>query len=202
MNAISTIALALGTSFAAGLNLYATVAALGLMQRFGVAQLPAPLQVLAHPAVLTAAIALYVIEFVADKIPVVDTVWDVVHTFIRPPAAAILAYGALAQVPEAWRVVAALLAGGIALTSHGTKATARAAANASPEPFSNWGLSLFEDGFAVGLAWLAVRHPWATVVIVVLLCALCLFLLVRLFAFLRRALARVFRREATSPQAP
>ncbi len=202
MNAISTIALALGTSFAAGLNLYATVAALGLMQRFGVAQLPAPLQVLAHPAVLTAAIALYVIEFVADKIPVVDTVWDVVHTFIRPPAAAILAYGALAQVPEAWRVVAALLAGGIALTSHGTKASARAAANASPEPFSNWGLSLFEDGFAVVLAWLAVRHPWATLVIVVLLCALCLFLLVRLFAFLRRALARVFRREATSPQAP
>ncbi len=200
VNVIQTLGLALGASFASGLNLYATVAALGLMQRLGFAQLPPSLQVLAHPVVLGVAIALYAIEFVADKVPYVDSVWDVVHTFIRPPAAAVLAYGALAQVPDAWRVVAALLAGGIALASHGTKASARAAANASPEPFSNWILSLGEDAVAIGLAWLAVTHPWLTLAVVLALLALCLFLLVKLFGFLRRSLARLFRRgAATAP---
>jgi hypothetical protein len=201
MSTIATLSLALGASFASGLNLYATIAALGLLQRFGLAQLPASLQVLAHPAVLAAAIALYVIEFVADKIPYVDTVWDVVHTFIRPPAAAVLAYGAFAQVPEAWRVLAALLAGSIALTSHGTKASTRAAVNASPEPFSNWALSAFEDGVAVGLVWLAVKHPWVTLIVVATLCVVCVYLLARFFAFLRRAFARVVRREAMAGRA-
>jgi hypothetical protein len=191
MNPVETLGLALGAGFSSGLNLYATIATLGLLQRFGVIQLPVPLQVLAHPWVLGIAIALYVIEFLADKIPYVDSVWDAIHTVIRPPAAALLAYGAAGGVPPEWRWAAALLAGGVALTSHGTKASARAAANASPEPLSNWTLSLGEDVLAVWLTWMATVHPRATIVVVVLLIALAVFLLFHLFRFLRRALRRL-----------
>jgi len=188
-----------GASFASGLNLYATVAALGLLHRFEVIQLPKSLAILANPIVLGVAIALYAIEFVADKIPYVDNVWDVIHTFIRPPAAAVLAYGATAQVDEAWRWAAALLAGSVALTSHGTKASTRAAANASPEPFSNWLLSLSEDGIALFLTWMAVAHPLLTLAIVAVLVIACVFLLVKLFGFFRRVLRRVFGPKSTEP---
>src|SRR5580692_9454768 len=133
MNPLQTLSLVLGAGFSSGLNLYATVATLGLLQRFGIIHLPASLQVLSHPWVLGIAGALYVIEFFADKIPYVDTVWDAVHTLIRPPAAAILAYASAGAAPPEWRWGAALLAGGVALTSHGTKASTRAAVNASPE---------------------------------------------------------------------
>src|SRR5207249_9461984 len=114
---------------------------------------------LPHAVVIGVALFLYAVEFFADKIPYGDTAWDTLHTFIRPPAAAILAYAAVAGVPEPWRIVAALVAGGVALTSHGTKATTRAAVNTSPEPISNWVLSVGEDGFAIALAWLAAAHP-------------------------------------------
>ena len=130
MSPLETLGFALGTSFASGLNLYATVAAAGLLQRFGVVHLPTQLEVLANPIVMGFALVLFVIEFIADKIPYVDSVWDAVHTFIRPPAAAFLSYSAFAGgVPEEWRVAAALLAGTVALTSHSAKATTRAAAN-------------------------------------------------------------------------
>src|SRR5688572_9173650 len=154
MSPLETLGWTLGTSFASGLNLYATVAAAGLLQHFGVVQLPPALQVLALPIVWGIALALFVVEFVADKIPVVDSAWDTIHTFIRPPAAAVLAYSAFGDVPESWKYGAALLAGSVALTSHGAKATTRAAANTSPEPFSNWALSAIEDMLAIGLAWM------------------------------------------------
>ncbi len=185
MNPLQTLGLLLGTSFSSGLNLYATVAALGLLQRFGIIHLPESLRVLSNPWVLCVAIGLYVVEFFADKVPYVDTGWDVVHTFIRPPAAALLAFSAMGDVSPSWRWVAALLAGGIALTSHGTKATCRAAANTSPEPFSNWLLSVSEDALAVGLSWLAAAHPLLTVILVLALLALSLYLLHHLFRFLR-----------------
>jgi hypothetical protein len=191
MNPVETLGLALGAGFSSGLNLYATIATLGLLQRFGVIHLPASLQVLSHPWVLGIAVALYVIEFLADKIPYVDSVWDAIHTVIRPPAAALVAYGAAGAAPPEWRWGAALLAGGVALTSHGTKASARAAANASPEPFSNWTLSLGEDVLAVWLTWMSTVHPRATIVVVVLLIALAVFILFHLFRFLRRALQRL-----------
>jgi hypothetical protein len=191
MNPVETLGLALGAGFSSGLNLYATIATLGLLQRFGVIHLPAQLQVLAHPWVLGIAIALYVIEFLADKIPFVDTIWDAIHTVIRPPAAALLAYGAAGAAPPEWRWGAALLAGGVALTSHSTKASARAAANASPEPFSNWTLSAGEDILAVWLTWMATTHPRATIVVVALFVALAAFVLFHLFRFLRRALQRL-----------
>src|SRR6201984_2102582 len=138
----------MGAGFSSGLNLYATVATLGVLERFGVIHLPPPLAIVAHPIVLGAAIALYIIEFLADKIPFVDTVWDTIHTFIRPPAAPFVAFSAAAAAPPAWRWAAALLAGGVALTSHSTKASTRAAVNTVPEPFSNWSLSSGEEFLA------------------------------------------------------
>jgi hypothetical protein len=191
MNPLQTLSLALGAGFSSGLNLYATVATLGLLQRFGVLHLPASLQILSHPWVLGIALALYVIEFFADKIPYVDTIWDAIHTFIRPPAAALLAYAAAGGAAPEWKWGAALLAGSVALTSHGTKASARAAVNTSPEPFSNWALSFGEDLLAVWLTWLATAHPVATTVIVVALVAVSVFLLYHLFRFARRALERL-----------
>jgi hypothetical protein len=191
MNPLETLALALGTGFSSGLNLYATVATLGLLQRFGIIRLPQLLQVVSHPWVIGIAIALYLVEFFADKIPYVDTLWDAAHTFVRPPAAALLAYAAAGSAPPEWRWGAALLAGGVALTSHGTKASARAAVNTSPEPFSNWALSFGEDLLAVWLSWLASVHPVATIILVTVLVGLSAFLLFHLFRFARRAFQRM-----------
>jgi hypothetical protein len=191
MNPLETLALALGTGFSSGLNLYATVATLGLLQRFGIVHLPQAMQVVAHPWVIGIAVALYLVEFFADKVPYLDTLWDTVHTFIRPPAAALLAYSAAGGAATEWRWGAALLAGGVALTSHGTKASARAAVNTSPEPFSNWALSFGEDLLAVWLSWLASVHPIATIALVAALVALCAFLLFHLFRFARKAFRRM-----------
>jgi hypothetical protein len=202
MSPLETLGFALGTSFASGLNLYATVAAAGLFQRLGIVTLPEPLQVLANPVVLGVAITLFLIEFIADKIPYVDSAWDALHTFIRPPAAALLSYSAFAGegVPEEWKLSAALLAGGVALTSHGAKASTRAAANASPEPVSNWTLSLLEDGFAVFLAWLAAEHPLVTAAIVVVLVVLAVFVIWKLFGYLRQAISKL--KQGPSPAGP
>ena len=192
MNPIETLGLALGAGFSSGLNLYATIATLGLLERFGVIHLPPSLHGLSHSAVLGIAVVLYVLEFFADKIPYIDTAWDVIHTFIRPPAAAFLAFSAAGAAPAEWRWGAALLAGGVALTSHGTKASARAAVNTTPEPFSNWILSFGEDALAVWLTWMATAHPVATMVIVVALLALSAYLLFHLFRFARRACQKLF----------
>jgi hypothetical protein len=201
MSPIETLGFALGTSFASGLNLYATVAAAGLFQRLGIVQLPDSLQVLANPFVLGVAIVLFVVEFIADKIPYVDSAWDAVHTFIRPPAAAVLAYSAFGQIPEEWKVGASLLAGGVALTSHGAKATSRAAANTSPEPVSNWVLSIFEDGLVVFLVWLAAEHPILTAGIVVLLVIIAVFIIWKLFRYLKVIGERI-RRWRAGPATP
>jgi hypothetical protein len=191
MNPLETLSLVLGAGFSSGLNLYASVATLGLLQRFGVIQLPEHLRILAHPAVLGIAAVMYLLEFLADKVPYIDSIWQAVHTFIRPPAAALLAFGATAAAPDVWRWGAALLAGGIALTSHGTKASVRAAVNMSPEPFSNWALSLGEDVLAVWLIWFATAHPMAAIIVVSVLFGVSLFLLYHLFRFLRRTLRKL-----------
>jgi hypothetical protein len=203
MSPLQTLGFALGTSFASGLNLYATVAAAGLFQRFGIIQLPDSLQVLANPFVLGLAIILFLIEFVADKIPYLDSAWDAVHTFIRPPAAALISYSAFGQVPEEWKVGAALLAGGVALTSHGAKATTRAAVNTSPEPVSNWTLSVLEDGLAVFLTWMAATHPILTALIVVVLVVIAVMVIWKLFGYLSLAIARLrqWRAGSTAPRA-
>jgi hypothetical protein len=202
MSPLETLGFALGTSFASGLNLYATVAAAGLMQRFGFIHLPDSLQMLSHPIVLGVAVTLFLVEFIADKIPYVDSAWDALHTFIRPPAAAVLSYSAFGNVPEEWKLGAALLAGSVALTSHGAKASTRAAANMTPEPVSNWTLSVFEDGLAVILVWLAAEYPLLTAGIVLVLVILAVLLIRKLWRFSRQLLERVRRKPAGSVGPP
>ena len=146
---ISTIAIAMGASWVSGINLYAAVATLGLLGRFSHLQLPGELGVLTSWWVIGVALALYVVEFVADKIPYVDSTWDVIHTFIRVPAGAVLAASAFGDFDRSIQVIALLLGGGLALSSHGTKAATRAMLNASPEPVSNWIASIAEDIVAV-----------------------------------------------------
>jgi hypothetical protein len=146
---ISTIAIAMGASWVSGINLYAAVATLGLLGRFSHLQLPGELEVLTNWWVIGIAVVLYVIEFVADKVPYVDSTWDVIHTFIRIPAGAVLAASAFGDFDRSIQVIALLLGGGLALSSHGTKAATRAMLNASPEPVSNWIASIAEDIVAV-----------------------------------------------------
>jgi len=189
---INTLSAVLGISFAAGINAYATVLALGVFQRLGVVHLPQHLDVLGTTPVIGAAALLYLIEFVADKIPVVDSAWDAIHTVIRPGAAALLSYGVVGQVDPKWQIIAALAGGSIALTSHTAKASTRAAANLSPEPFSNWILSVFEDILSFALVWLTTAHPIVSAVIVLVLVVVAVYVIRKLSRFARR----VFRRTA------
>jgi len=146
---ISTIAIAMGSSWVSGINLYASVATLGLLARFAHLPLPGELQALTSWWIIGVALGLYVVEFFADKIPYLDSTWDVIHTFIRVPAGAILAAGAFGDFDRTIQVIALLLGGGLALTSHGTKASTRAMLNVSPEPVSNTIASILEDIIAV-----------------------------------------------------
>jgi Domain of unknown function (DUF4126) len=160
MTGLNLLALGLGAAWASGINLYAAVLLLGGLQAAGIVTLPPDLAVLSHPAVLATAGFLYVAEFVADKVPGVDSLWDAVHSFIRIPAGALLAAGALASHGDAYEVAAALLAGGtLAATSHAVKAGSRVAINTSPEPFSNWIVSFFEDLLVLGGLILALFKP-------------------------------------------
>ncbi|HEV7643067.1 MAG TPA: DUF4126 domain-containing protein [Pyrinomonadaceae bacterium] len=168
MDWFATLSLALGAAWTSGINLYATVTVLGLLQKFGAAKLPGGLDVLDNWWIIGIAGGLFLIEFVADKIPYVDSVWDVIHTFIRIPAGAILAYAASYQIDPTVSVIALLLGGGLALSSHGTKAAARATANLSPEPVSNWALSFFEDGVAILGTFLAVFAPVIMIIVLIL----------------------------------
>jgi hypothetical protein len=153
-------ALLAAISFAAGLNLYATIGALGLIARFGHLPLPPGLQLLESWPVIGASVVLFGIEFFADKIPAFDLIWNALHTFIRVPVAGLLAYRATSQLSPEHQLLAAILGAAIALIAHGGKTAARAAVTPSPEPLSNISLSLGEDVLAIGLTWLAARHPY------------------------------------------
>lgn len=159
MEWFSTLSLALGTAWTSGINLYATVTVLGLLQKFGATKLPGGLDVLDNWWIIGIGGFLYLIEFFADKIPYVDSVWDVIHTFIRVPAGAVVAYAATNQTDASVQTIATLLGGGLAFSSHGTKAALRAGANLSPEPVSNWVLSIIEDIIAFAGSILAVFAP-------------------------------------------
>jgi hypothetical protein len=159
MDFISTLAISMGASWVSGINLYATVATLGLLSRFANLKLPGELEVLTNWWVIGVALFLFVIEFVADKIQLVDSVWDVIHTFIRIPAGAILAATAFGDFDRRVQVIALLVGGGLALTSHGTKAATRALVNASPEPVSNIAVSLAVDVLVVISVLLALFLP-------------------------------------------
>jgi len=183
------VALLVATSFAAGLNVYATVATLGLLAHAGVLPLPPALQLLSNWWVIAASGVLFATEFFADKIPAFDLIWNALHTFIRVPVAALLAYRATATLSP-WEQLAATVAGGaIALAAHGGKTAVRAAVTPSPEPISNWTLSLGEDGLAIFLTWFATQHPYAAIAIVGLL----LIVIIVLTRWVVRSLRALFR---------
>jgi hypothetical protein len=180
----------MGSAWLSGFNLYATVLTLGLLQRFRLVHLPGDLEVLSQWWVIGAAAVLYLVEFLADKIPLVDSVWDAVHTFIRVPAGAVLAASAVAHFNPVVRVAALLAGGTLALGSHGTKASVRLAANTSPEPFSNILLSIVEDIFTIGLAALAAFHPLVILAIVLAFVLLLVWLGPKAYRSIRRTLAQ------------
>ena len=178
----------IGASFAAGLNVYATAATLGLLAHFKVFALPPSLQLLDNWWVISAALALFTIEFFADKIPAFDLIWNALHTFVRVPAAALMGYAATTSLSPKAQLLSALMAGLIALAAHGGKTALRAAVTPSPEPLSNFGLSLVEDVAAIGLTWFAVTHPYAAAG-VALASVLAVIVLLR---WVYRALKRLF----------
>lgn len=187
---LTTLGRTLGFSFAAGVNLYATVAILGLAARYHWVTLPPQFEVFNNNVVIGAAIVLYVVEFFADKIPYVDTLWDMLHTAIRPIGGALIAVATLGDASPAMEGLVALLGGTIAAGSHLTKTSTRAAANASPEPFSNWILSFGEDLFVVGLGFLALQYPVVALGVVILLSVLVAIFAVVIVRTVRRWFAR------------
>jgi hypothetical protein len=187
----TALAYTIPLAFAAGLNVYATIAVLGLSSHFGLVSLPEQLRAFDHPAIITVALVMYFVEFIADKIPWVDSVWDVVHTFVRPIGGALVAAAALGDASPTARALAALLGGSVAMSTHLAKAGTRAAANTSPEPFSNWLLSPGEDVLAIALSYGALQHPMLALVV-----AVTLLLVMLVFAsVLVGALRRRFRRS-------
>ncbi|HYJ85060.1 MAG TPA: DUF4126 domain-containing protein [Pyrinomonadaceae bacterium] len=201
MDLIHTIAIGMGASWVSGINLYASVATLGLLGRFSNLELPGELQVLTSWWVIGFAVALYLVEFVADKIPIVDSTWDVVHTFIRVPAGAVLAATAFGDFDKSVQVIAFLLGGGLALSSHGTKAATRAIVNTSPEPVSNIVVSLLEDVLAVASILLSVFLPVLLFVVVAAGLLVSVWLLPKVIRFFRgvfRSIRAFLRPAATS----
>ncbi len=202
MDTLQTLSLAMGTAWTSGINLYATVAVLGLAQQAGMIDLPPGLEPLANPVVISIALVMYVVEFFADKVPYVDSGWDTIHTFIRVPAGAMLAASTLGPTNPALEVAAALAGGTVALASHGTKATARLAINTSPEPFSNWVASIAEDILAVGGLWMAFNHPIVMLVFVLGFVALAIYLIPKILRALRTLFRKLFGKEETSGTLP
>jgi hypothetical protein len=186
MGTLEALSLAMGTAWTSGINLYATVAALGIANRMEMIHLPQNLEVLSHPGVIAIACVMYLIEFFADKVPYVDSGWDALHTFIRVPAGAILAAQSLGDMNPALELMALLAGGSVALVAHGTKATARLAINASPEPFSNWFASVGEDVTVFGSIWLMFNHPIIMLVLVLTFLALVVWLVPKIYRFAKR----------------
>ena len=193
---IAQLALALGASLTAGLNLYLTLLTLGLLHRYDWLTLPANLEILSHPAVMGTAAVLLVVEFVADKVPYIDNTWDFIHTFVRVPAGAVLAASVLTDISPELIWVAALVGGFVSFAAHGAKSTARMVVNTSPEPFSNWVLSAAEDALSLALLWLVSVYPTVALLLSVGLLGLCLAVIYLFYRFFRR----IFRpNPATQP---
>ena len=191
MNLISTLAIAMGAGWVSGINLYAAVATLGLLGRFAHLRLPGELDILTSWWIIGLAVALYLVEFIADKVPYVDNIWDAIHTFIRVPAGAVLAATAFGDFDRGVQVVAFLLGGGLALSAHGTKASARAAVNLSPEPVSNVVVSLTEDVIAVGSVLLSVFAPFILFAVIALFLTISFLMMRRILAAMKSMMARL-----------
>lgn len=193
MDIVSGLVRVIPFAFASGVNLYATVGVLGLCSRYGLVTLPDQFRGLDHPIVIGLALTMYVVEFVADKVPWLDTAWDAVHTLVRPVGGALVAVAAMGENAQPLLLgLAALVGGSVAMTTHVTKAGTRAVANTSPEPFTNWGLSLAEDIFVVALTWFALQHPLAAAAVAIAL----LVAIVATATWIVRAARRRFARPA------
>ncbi len=182
---VHIIALTLGVSWASGINLYAAMLTLGLLGATGHADLPPGLVILTHPMVISAAGLMYFVEFFADKVPGIDTGWDVVHSFVRIPAAALLAAAASMEIGPAAQVAAALVGGGLATGTHLTKASSRVMVNTSPEPVTNSAISLTEDAAVIAGVWTAINHPVAFLILLALFLAACIWLVPKIWRGLR-----------------
>ncbi len=200
MEVVSLIALSMGAAWASGINLYAAVLTLGLMQNFGVAELPPDMHFLGNPLVIGAAGLMYFVEFFADKIPALDTTWDSIHTFIRIPAGAILASQGMAEMGPEAELIAGLLGGTLATATHATKAGSRAMINTSPEPFSNSIASITEDVAVIGGLWTALSYPWVFVVALALFVLLLVWLLPKLWRGIKRVFAFILRLFGKAPE--
>jgi hypothetical protein len=199
MGVIETLSLAMGTAWTSGINLYATVAVLGIAGRANMIDLPAGLHVLMDPVVIAVACVMYVVEFFADKVPYVDSAWDTLHTFIRVPAGAILAARSLGPMNPALEFAAILAGGSVALAAHGTKAGMRLAINASPEPFSNWFASVGEDLAVLGGLWLTFNHPIVMLLLIAVFLALVVWLVPKLFRLSKRGFQMLKSRLGGNP---
>ena len=199
MEALQTLSLAMGTAWTSGINLYATVAVLGIAGRAEMIQLPSGLHVLMDPLVIAVACIMYVIEFFVDKVPYVDSAWDTLHTFIRIPAGAILAARSLGPTNPALELAAILAGGTVALAAHGTKATMRLALNVSPEPFSNWAASVGEDLMVLGGLWLTFNHPLVMLLLIAAFIALAVWLIPKLFRLAKRGFQMLRSRLGGKP---
>ena len=191
MDVLTSLGRTMGFSFAAGINLYATVAILGLASRYGWVALPPQYQVFDNNWIIGGALALYVIEFVADKIPWVDSAWDAIHTVIRPVGGALIAVATLGEQSTAMQTLVALFGGALAASTHFSKAGTRVMANASPEPFTNWILSIGEDTFVVGLGVLALKYPAAAAIVVIVCVAVIVSFAAAILKLVRRRFAPV-----------
>ena len=189
-NSDQTVALLTGTSFAAGLNVYATIGTLGLLSRAGVITLPPALNLLQSWWIISVSLVMFALEFVADKIPAFDLIWNALHTFIRVPIAILMAYAATSHLSPGMQLGSAALGGLIAFAAHGGKTALRVAVTPSPEPFSNMALSLGEDAAAISLSWLAFQHPYITAAVVAVL----LVVIMLAIRWVVRALRTLFRR--------
>lgn len=188
----------MGVAWASGINLYATVVMLGLMGTTGNIDLPPDLLILQNPLVIAAAGFMYAVEFFADKVPGVDTGWDTIHTFIRIPAGAVLAAGAVGDVGTGAELAALIVGGGLAGATHATKAGSRALINTSPEPFTNWTASIAEDIAVLGGLWVALHHPWVFIGLLAAFIVLMIWLLPKIWRGIKalaRAIGRLFGRQ-------
>jgi len=189
----SVIALTMGVAWASGINLYAAILVLGIMGATGNMVLPPELTVLTNPLVLGAAGIMYFVEFFADKMPGVDTGWDTIHTFIRIPAGAMLAAGAVGHVNPAVSIAAGIMGGGLAAGSHALKAGSRVLINTSPEPFTNWAASLGEDAAVIAGLWTALHHPVLFIVLLVLFLLLLAWLLPKIWRGIKKVFSAIYR---------
>jgi len=189
MEALNNLGVLLGSSWASGVNLYLTIAGLGIADRIGLISLPGKLDTISSLPVIIVALLLFAIEFFADKIPYVDSVWDSVHTFIRPLGGAALAYMAMAESAPAIQLSVALMCGAISADSHLTKASTRVAINTSPEPITNSVASVTEDSLVLTVLWLIVKHPIMASVVVILFLVFSVWFLKKMFRFVKRILS-------------